>query len=355
MAEQIQERKLVFFIDSFVRKPFNQPIDQERNTPMTLTSSENIVRPGDVVAVVISETEVGKYQGAYDIQPFLQLGEGKNIIFDDHKQEFKAACYGFAKVTDTRKIEVDPLVFPSKSKLMGYMFIYQTKRYEFPTLKDVKRSMEAAGIVYAIEDEKVNQQLSKIVENPQYEGTRILVGKGVKPKDGQIEHVILLKEKDSKVGTLREDGSMDYKEKDFVTKVTSGEQICELKPYIAAQSGYTIFGEPVAGKMLGEKKYKIGTGLVPATENNYIYVAQTEGALQVTTDFKISVENKVVIKKDVDLNTGNLNINGTIEIGGSILPGFIVKATGSIIVNQSIEDATVEAGGDIIVGTRYPW
>jgi uncharacterized protein (DUF342 family) len=301
------------------------------------------------MATVIPESEVSKYQGSYDIQPYLQLGQGPNVVFDEQKQEFKAACYGFAKVTDTRKIDVDPLVFPSKSKLAGYMFIYQTKRYEFPNLKDIKRSMEAAGIVYSLEDEKVNQQLVKIVDNPQYEGTRILVGKGVKPTDGQIEHVVLLKQKDSKVGTLRNDGSMDYKEKDFVTKVEAGEQICELKPYIPAQNGYTIYGEPVPGRMLGEKKYKIGTGLTPSKENGNIYVAATEGALQITTEFKISVENKVIIKKDVDLNTGNLNINGTIEIGGSIQPGFIVKATGSIIVNQSIEDATVEAGGDIIV------
>ncbi len=348
MSEQIEDRRLVFFIDNIVRQPFSTPIDPE-NKPMVLTSHENVVKKGEVIATAILASDVSKYSGSYDIQPFIQLGEGDNVQFDAHKQEYVALCYGFAKVTDTRKIAVQPLIFTSKNKLAGYMFIYETKGYDMPELADIKETLEMAGVVYPLEDDKIKAQLDKIEENKALLGTRIAVAKGTKPKNGQIEHVVLIKQKEEKVGTLRSDGSMDFKERHFVTKVESGEHICEFKPYIPAENGYTIYGEPIPGKMLGEKKYKIGHGLVTQKDNPNIYVAEYEGALEIDTSGKISVENKIEIRSDVDLNTGNLNVNGSIEIKGTIKPGFEVKATGNIIVNQSIEDAYVEAGGDIIV------
>ncbi len=349
MAEQIEERRLVFFIDNIVREPFSGPIELEENKPMVLTSGENIVRAGDVIASVISIRDVDKYKGSYDIQPYIMLGEGKNVKFDQHTQEYKALCYGFARVSDSRKIEVVPLLYTTKNRLIGFMYIYQAKNYILPSLQDVKQTMDFAGVLYPLPVEKIKPQLEKITDNPNLEGTRIIVAQGVKPINGQIEHVILLKTKQEIVGTLRDDGSMDYKEKEFVTKCEKGEVICEFKPYIEAQEGYTVYGEPIPGKMLGEKKYKIGTGMIPSADNPNIYIAEYEGALNIDKSGRISVENKVKIKKDVDLNTGNLNINGSIEIGGTIRPGFIVKATGSIYVNESIEDAVVEAGADVIV------
>lgn len=350
MSEQIEQRKLVFFIDSTVRSPFSMSMHADPNKPMILSSTANIVKEGEVIATAILEKDMAKYSGSYDIQPFIQLGEGKNVAFDSHTYEYRALCYGFARVSDTRKIEVQPLIFPTKTKLQGFMYIYQTKSYEFPTVEDIKKVLEYENIMYPLKDEDLQKQLDRITMHAEtLEGTRILVARGVKEKNGQIEHVIMLRETERKVGTLRGDGSMDFKERDFYTKVKQNDVICELKPYIPPQNGYTIYGEPISGKLLGEKKFKIGKNLVPSEQNEYIYVAGTDGVMQVDTSNKITVENKVYIKKDVDLNTGNLNINGSVEIGGSVQPGFHVKATGSIIVNKSIEDASVEADGDVIV------
>jgi len=349
MNQEIAQRKIVFFIDSIVRNPFSTPLNEDINKPMILTSASNIVKEGDIIATVILENEMSKFSASYDIQPFLQLGEGKNVVFDAHTQEYKALCYGFARVTDTRKMEVQPIIFPSRNKLQAFMYIYQTKNYEFPNINDIKKSLQYEGIIYPAKDETIEKQLLRILEHNELEGTAIIVASGVKPVDGQIEHVILKKVTEKKVGTLREDGSMDYKEKEYLTKVATNELICELKPYIPAQNGYDVYGQPIPAKMLGEKKYKIGKNLVPSKENPNLYVASKEGVLQIDSSFKINVENTVYIKKDVDINTGNLNINGNIEIGGSVQPGFRVSATGSILVGMSVEDAMLEAGSDIII------
>ncbi len=56
------------------------------------------------------------------------------------------------------------------------------------------------------------------------------------------------------------------------------------------------------------------------------------------------------IKGDVDYETGNLNVNSDLEIGGSVLPGFSVRAKGSVYINGAVENgATVVAGGELMV------
>ncbi len=348
MAEEIKDRRLVFYIDSIVRQPFSRPIDPE-NKPMYPNSYENIVKKGDMLCKAVLVDQAGEYSGKYDVQPYFKIGTDNSVNYDDFKQEFKANCYGFAHINDKRKIVVHPLIYTSKSKLVGYMYIFKSKNNTLPTLAEIKETMQIAGVRYPIDDNKIQAQLNKIKQNENLIGTRILVAQGKKPKDGQIEHVVLLKQKEDKIGTLREDGSMDFKNKSFITKVDIGEPICELKPRLEPQEGYTIYGEPIPGKMLGKKKFKLGTGLVPSKEKPNIYVSEFEGALDINSRKKVSIENKVEVKSDVDLNTGNLNINGSILIHGTIKPGFEVKATRNIIIGKSIEDAHVEAGGDIIV------
>ena len=56
-----------------------------------------------------------------------------------------------------------------------------------------------------------------------------------------------------------------------------------------------------------------------------------------------------MIKGNVDYDYGNIDFNGSVHITGSVLPGFTVKAKGDIVVDKNVEDAYLEAGGDINV------
>lgn len=55
-------------------------------------------------------------------------------------------------------------------------------------------------------------------------------------------------------------------------------------------------------------------------------------------------------KGDVDYSTGNIKLEkGSVHVNGSIRDGFTVEAPAHIVVKDSIEGATVIAGGDIEV------
>ena len=64
---------------------------------------------------------------------------------------------------------------------------------------------------------------------------------------------------------------------------------------------------------------------------------------------KISVLPVVFIHGDVNYDTGNIDFDGSVHITGSVLPGFTVKAKGDIIIEKNVDDALIEALGNITV------
>jgi len=63
----------------------------------------------------------------------------------------------------------------------------------------------------------------------------------------------------------------------------------------------------------------------------------------------LEVFKKFDVPGDVDYSTGNLSMDGVLDIKGWIRSGFKVNATGEIHVGEGVEDATVESGANIYI------
>jgi uncharacterized protein (DUF342 family) len=59
--------------------------------------------------------------------------------------------------------------------------------------------------------------------------------------------------------------------------------------------------------------------------------------------------NPVVDVEAVDLQSGNIDFDGTLRVNGDIKTGMSVRVAGDVIVSGTIEAAHVEAGGNVIV------
>ncbi|QQR81328.1 MAG: DUF342 domain-containing protein [Deltaproteobacteria bacterium] len=53
------------------------------------------------------------------------------------------------------------------------------------------------------------------------------------------------------------------------------------------------------------------------------------------------------ISSDIDYHTGNIDACGSVTITGSVMPNFVVKAAGDIVIQGNIESAYVEAKGSL--------
>jgi len=82
-----------------------------------------------------------------------------------------------------------------------------------------------------------------------------------------------------------------------------------------------------------------------------VQVVETETQTGKCKRYTVSVRLVAQISGNVDYETGNIDFKGNVEIKGTIVGGFKVKATGDITVSESVEDgAEIQAGGDLKVG-----
>jgi uncharacterized protein (DUF342 family) len=66
---------------------------------------------------------------------------------------------------------------------------------------------------------------------------------------------------------------------------------------------------------------------------------------------ELQVIRQLAVKGDIDFGTGNLDFNGEIYVDGSVVQGFSVKATGTITITNTVENgSTVLSAADIVVG-----
>ena len=61
------------------------------------------------------------------------------------------------------------------------------------------------------------------------------------------------------------------------------------------------------------------------------------------------VVSSVYTVKDVDMSTGNIVYDGSVEITGSVAANMEVKAGGNVVINGGVESARIIAGGNIII------
>ena len=62
----------------------------------------------------------------------------------------------------------------------------------------------------------------------------------------------------------------------------------------------------------------------------------------------VSVEH-VLRVRNVNLASGNISFDGTVQVEGEVMPDMKIRATGDVIVGGLIDGADVEAGGDVRV------
>lgn len=59
--------------------------------------------------------------------------------------------------------------------------------------------------------------------------------------------------------------------------------------------------------------------------------------------------NVLDISGDVDLNIGNIDFNGDVNITGNVITGVTIRAMGSIYIGGYVEGAVIKSNKDIVL------
>lgn len=180
---------------------------------------------------------------------------------------------------------------------------------------------------------------------------RAVVARGRTPRQGRDARLEMRFTEMKLNGALREDGTMDFRERGGLNFVNRGDVLAVLYPCEPGQPGCTIFGDELPSPEPRDVDVSCGEGVSSALrEDGTVRYCATRDGVAYFANNGFVVRELLEVPGDVDMKTGNIRSKGgTVVVGGSVLEGFAVEAPGDIVVGDIVEDAVLHAGGSISV------
>lgn len=178
--------------------------------------------------------------------------------------------------------------------------------------------------------------------------TRITVASGtpaVDGKDGSFEYFF-----DTEVNNkpkILPDGSADYRTMAHIPTVSAGSVIARYIPAGKGEEGKDLYGNVLPARQGRELPELKGKGF-SVSGDRQAYTASISGKI-IMENGKITIQDFLEVKEDVDLLTGDIHFDGDILIHGNVNGGRKVDAGGSLVVEGHVESCELSAGGDIIL------
>lgn len=242
-------------------------------------------------------------------------------------------------------VDGEAKVFITSNAMEAYLTVYGPKDGGMPvSYEKAVQVLRDAGVVENIDYEAVQEAVQEYNW-----GKAMLVAQGtpaVDGEDGRIEFHFPLPENKLKPVEL-EDGRVDYRNLNLIHNVRRGELLAVRIPPKLGSPGVTVTGKPVLPKPGKNVPIPRGKNTVADESNTYLYAA-TDGHVSYV-DNKVNVYPVYEVQGDVDYSTGNIDFIGNVSVRGSVTAGFTVKAGGDIEITGVIEGANVEASGNILV------
>jgi uncharacterized protein len=227
----------------------------------------------------------------------------------------------------------------TRDKMTASVFIYETIDFVRQNAEQIQRDIEQLlrehNIVYGI----VPLQIDAITP-----GKAMLIAQGtpaIKGDDAKITYLEIPERKP----VIREDGTADYYDMNFIFEISEGSWLGEKIPPQPGIPGKTVHGEEipaVAGRDM-PLRYDLKSAYEIEEDGKTVLRSKISGVLEHNQGL-ISVNHHLPIQGDVGVETGNINFEGSISIRGTVMHGFSVVAKGDI----SIEGAEGVSGAKLI-------
>jgi uncharacterized protein (DUF342 family) len=231
----------------------------------------------------------------------------------------------------------------ASDKMAAYLSITPPYGGRAADRQQVLDALKAAGVVSGILDTEIEASLAA----GQVEARLVARGRPPVPGD-DTEFKSLIPEMTERHPKVDEHGIADYRDLGLFVTVKAGTELMRRLPATPGMAGENVLGETVPQQPGKEIPFAPGlSGAVIAPHDRNLLIAAIGGQ-------PVHVQNGVTVEptlsvQNVDLSTGNLSFEGTVNIAADVKSGMKIKASGDVIVGGMVEAAEIEAGGDITV------
>ena len=193
-----------------------------------------------------------------------------------------------------------------------------------------------------------NEGIDAFLRDRDY-GKQYVLAQGRKPVEGKDAVLEYLFDTNKKaMPKILDDGSVDFHNIDNITHVKKGDVVARITKEVEGVPGMDVYGNTLKPRQVAKKIFRYGRDL-EVSEDGLELISKISGHITLDGD-RVSVSNTYTVPADVNVSTGNINYDGSVVVTGNVLSGFSINATGDVEVRGIVENAYIEAGGNIIIG-----
>lgn len=215
----------------------------------------------------------------------------------------------------------------SSDKMQALLTIFESETYIKENLSNIQ-----ANIQKLLQDNHITYGYEPIDLLTVKTGKSYIIAKGLPTKKGENAKIIYLDQAEKKP-VIQEDGKADYFDMNFIVEIKEGSWLGEKIPAKNGIDGKNIMGENVPAALGDDASLKYDTKSAYEVEEDgkIVLRSKTKGVISEVNGM-LSVQKHLIIDGDVGIETGNLKFDGSIQIRGTIMPGYSVIASGDISV-----------------------
>lgn len=284
----------------------------------------------------------------------VQLGEvydyldGLGIFYDRRKLEIQAAAgmdvvYHLGEGACPVYPETYHLSVSDDDMTAYVRFIPPSETGHRMTLESFLKDLKLRDITYGLQMESLR---SHFTTDGVY-CTDILLAKGEEPVEGEDARIEYCFNTDMhRRPAQREDGSVDFFHLTTINQCKEGEVLARMIPVNPGAPGHDIYGTEIKPRDVHRTYFKYGRN-IELSEDELCLISKVDGHVSLVDD-RVFVADIYTVPA-VDVATGNLDYEGSIQVNGNVAENFEVKAGGNVIVNGLVEGSRIIAGGNIII------
>lgn len=172
---------------------------------------------------------------------------------------------------------------------------------------------------------------------------------GVTPHHGEDSSFTLLFDLPKPTSVTKEDdGTTNYFETHQYPTILPGTELMRREAPSNGTDGINVLGQVLNAKPGKTLKFSKCEGAEVSASDDNLLLATRKGH-PVIAPQGVSISDTLELK-DVDLSTGNIHFDGSVSISGNVCSQMTVEASGDVNIRGYVENATVIAGNDIVVG-----
>ncbi|MBA4368057.1 MAG: hypothetical protein C0403_10530 [Desulfobacterium sp.] len=246
-------------------------------------------------------------------------------------------------IIETRFRDVDFQISVSQNRMRAFL-LRKSVIPESLGVSDIKEFLMDHKIAYGLMDDSM---LETFLRYDGYLDKRFKVAMGKPTKSGRSGKIKYYFDTEYlKAGVLQEDGQIDYKDRGEIPHVLKGVLLAEKIPMIEGEKGIDVYGFPINMEAVRDIHLKAGPG-VELLEDGQKAFSKVDGQPEASSGGKISVISELKISGDVGYETGHIDFNGNVNVGGTVQSGFRIKAVN--LTAGEILKAEIELTGDLKV------